>query len=599
MNVVGFSGFDRAIAFKKREMPGLQPQEYRIVQGLDAAAALVNDAGIVAACAEERFCGEKGVGKFPRAALDACLRMGGIDLAKVDHLAHAFDHEPYADAFSHSELAKRQFAQVYARAAVLDVVREHLGEGAWQDKLVTVPHHIAHAASAYFPSGFEDALILISDGMGEQDSATIAVGQGNEIQILDRISQRNSLGILYGLYTMHLGFRFNSGEYKVMGLAPYGRPDRHFQRIMDLVRLEPRGRYSIPILQMNATEIEQQTYRGTRKVMEESFGPARRPEDEITQEHKDVAAALQAVLQTTLLHTLSHFKAEVGARNLALAGGVALNCSANGVIRRSRLFSDIFVQPAAGDDGAALGAALWTFKQAGKRVVSRRMAGPFWGEEATEAEILAALQHPDLHASAAGQEARFEVRRFADVGELSSVVAGQEAAGKIVAWFQGRMEFGPRALGNRSVLADPRSAEMRTKINALVKKREEFRPFAPAVLGHRAEKYFDLREKDAHIFAHMLFVADVRPEYRELLPAVTHVDGSARVQTVFASENPRFFALLEAFERQTGLPILLNTSFNVRGQPIVRTAGEAVATFLEAGLDALVMGQHFVIARAV
>jgi carbamoyltransferase len=587
MNVVGFSGFDRAVSFKKQAFPGLAPQEYRMVQGMDAAAALVSDRGIVAAVAEERFCGEKGTNRFPKSAIESCLGIGGIRLADVETFAHAFRYDKPV-ATTPDQLEARQFDEVYSRAALVRTMQERLGDGPWADKLVLVRHHIAHAASAYFPSGFGEALVFVCDGMGEEDSATVAVASGGKFETLARVAHRNSLGVLYSLFALHLGFRFNSGEYKMMGLAPYGRAERYLSKVSDLVRLQDDGCYSIPILQMNATELERETNRGARRVLEELFGQARAPESEITQDHKDLAAAVQAVLVRTLLHTLGHFRRETKLKKLCMAGGVALNCSANGVILRSRLFDDVFVQPGAGDDGAALGAALFVHRAAADRVGSERMTLPFWGEEAREEQIASAVrgfcaQHPGTNAV-----------RFDDSQELYMQVAKRLASGKILACFQGRMEFGPRALGNRSILADPRGVEMRAKINALVKKREEFRPFAPAVLASQVDKYFEVRAKDARVFEHMLFVADVRPEYRDELPAITHVDGSARVQTVFAEHNPIFAGLLEAFQRETGMPMLLNTSFNVRGQPIVRTPEEALDTFAEARLDGLVIGQWLV-----
>ena len=314
----------------------------------------------------------------------------------------------------------------------------------------------------------------------------------------------------------------------------------------------------------------------------ERFGPARDPEGEITQQHKDIAASLQAVLQACQLHVVRHFKQETGQRNLCMAGGVALNCSANGVIRRSRLFEGMFVQPAAGDDGCAIGAALYAQRLQDKSFRPRKMGMPLWGPEFGEAELRSAL------------DGEVEFTKVDSFEELSCQIAKKLAAGQIVAWFQGRMEFGPRALGSRSILADPRDPTMRDKINSLVKKREAFRPFAPVVTQEGAAKYFDIAEGDEETYAHMLYVTPVRAAYREQLPAVTHIDGSSRVQTVFQKTNPRLWSLLKAFEQTTGLPILLNTSFNVKGQPIVCTPQEAVETFLRARLDVLVLGDYIV-----
>ncbi len=581
MHVLGISGLDRALSFRSSQFPEMERRELRITQGLDSAAALVGPRGVLGACAEERFSGQKGTERFPAKSLQAVLAKAGVGLDQVDFIAHGFSYEPFRDEFHQSEGARRQFDRVYSRAAQLEVIREHLGEGPWNEKFIQVPHHIAHAASTYLPSGIDEALIFVSDGMGETESASIALGRAGRITPLASVSHRNSLGVLYGLFTLHLGFRFNSGEYKVMGLAPYGDPKPHFNQLSELVRLQDDGFYNIPVLQLNETEIEQQTYRATLRVIEEVFGKARRPEEEITQKHMDIAAALQAVLQNSVLHTLRTFKQRTGAKNLCMAGGVALNCTANGVIQRSRLFKKMFVQPASGDDGTALGAALFVQNERDPQAARQPMSMPFWGTEETDAGMRAALDQPWL-----------SVEKFADSALLAEAAAELLASEKIVGWFQGGMEFGPRALGNRSILADPRSVGMRSRVNALVKKREDFRPFAPAVLADRAIEFFDIKEHEVEAFSHMLCVTSVHPQHRASLPAVTHCDGSARVQTVFADKTPRLHQLLQAFDRATGIPILLNTSFNVRGQPIVRTAAQAVETFREAGLDALVMGPY-------
>lgn len=587
MFVMGLSGLDRAISFREKHYPGIQWRELRITQGLDAAAALVGPQGIVGGAAEERFTGHKATERFPKCAVRALLRQAELRADQVDHIAHGFSYGPLSDLFQQPKSARELFETVYSRDAQLSVIREHLGDGPWEEKLVEVPHHLAHAASAYFPSGLDDALILVSDGMGEADSASLWMGRNGSITPVASVSHRHSLGVLYGLFTLHLGFRFNSGEYKVMGLAPYGNPRRYFNQLSELVRLQDDGFYNIPILQLNETELEQATYRTTSRAIEDLFGKGRQPEEPITQVHMDIAAALQAVLQNTTLHVLQTFKRRTGARNLCMAGGVALNCTANGVILRSRLFKRVFVQPASGDDGTALGAALYVQSAHDPRMAIRPMQMPFWGTVESDDAIRTSLDQPWL-----------DVRRFDSEAELTQVVAKLLAGGQIIGWFQGAMEFGPRALGNRSILADPRSPLMRARINALVKKREEFRPFAPAVLAHRAPDFFDIKEHEIETFAHMLFVTSVSPAYRSVLPAVTHCDGSARVQTVLPDRSPVFHRLLEAFERETGMPVLLNTSFNVRGQPIVRTADQAVKTFREAQLDALVIGPYLALRRS-
>ncbi len=370
-----------------------------------------------------------------------------------------------------------------------------------------------------------------------------------------------------------------------MGLAPYGNARRHFDRLMGLVQLKQDGTYEIPILSCNHSWKDKETYDATLRSLTEMFGRPREPESEIRQDHMDIAASLQAVLQASLLHVLRHFKKETDQTHLCMAGGVALNCSANGVIQRSRMFRKVFVQPAAGDDGTALGAALYVQRCHEPKASLARMSVPLWGPE-YDNERIGEVVEARADCCAVG---------YFSFDALVQEVTKRLAQGEIIGWFQGRMEFGPRALGNRSILADPRDSDMRSRINHLVKKREEFRPFAPAVTAETAARYFDISEGEEPTYAHMLFVTQVRKRYQHQLPAITHVDGSARVQTVQRDDNPRFWALLNAFGKVAGLPILLNTSFNVRGQPIVRTPEEAVDTFLGARLHALVMGNYIVV----
>jgi len=584
MNIIGISGVHQNVAFKAREFPGLTKRQYRINQGFDSAAALVGPGGVVAAAAEERFTREKATGDFPLRAIEYCLQAGRIELNEVDFLAHGFAYEPFQSAFQEPEYAHKQYEELYSPQVQKRHLHHYFPGVDWERKFISVPHHLAHAASAFYPSGFEESLILVSDGMGEVHSMTVAVGQGTDIKILKQTAAFHSMGILYGVFTLYLGFYMNMDEYKVMGLAPYGNPRRYFDKVMELVSLKNDGSYIVPAFAKDTTLLEKETHEGVLRLLTERFGPPREPDSEITQHHQDVAAALQAVLQACQLHVVRHFKAETGQSRLCMAGGVALNCSLNGVLRRSRLFDRMFVQPAAGDDGTALGAALFAQKLHDPGFKPRKMAVPLWGPEFGEDEIRRALdEREDCVATKADS-----------FDELCRQVAGRLAAGEVVAWFQGRMEFGPRALGSRSILADPRDPGMRDRINSLVKKREGFRPFAPVVTSEGARRYFDIAPGDEDTFAHMLYVTHVLPAYREKLPAITHVDGSARVQTVSEEHNPRLWKLLKAFEDLTGLPIVLNTSFNVKGEPIVCTPQEAINTFRNARLDVLVLGDYVV-----
>ena len=457
----------------------------------------------------------------------------------------------------------------------------------WKSKFVAVPHHLAHAASAFYQSGFDEALVMVSDGMGEVDSMTMYAVSGNKFDLLAKVPSFHSLGVLYSVFTLYFGFDFNMDEYKVMGLAPFGERRKYFAQVMDLVRLKEDGTYAIPLFGKNTTVEERETHAGVLAALAERFGPPRAPDGEMTQRFKDLAAAVQSVFQAVQLHVLRHFSLKTGLKDLCMAGGSALNCTNNGVVRRSRLFHRVFVQPAAGDDGSALGAALYVQHHREAQTPSSRIAAPLWGPAYERDEIRDTLAARD-DVQAQGYDA---------FPALAKEAAARLTQGQIIGWFQGRMEFGPRALGSRSILADPRPADMRSRVNMLIKKREGFRPFAPAVAAERASEYFELDAGDEETFAHMLFVVPVRPQFRDKLPAITHVDGTARVQTVTPATNPRFHEMLTAFGALSGVPMLLNTSFNVKGQPIVCSPTEAIDTFLSAGLDAMVLGDFIVTAK--
>jgi carbamoyltransferase len=585
MNVIGYSGLHHSVSFKQTEFPDLSAREYRIAQGFDSAAALVTSTGIQAASAEERFNEQKGTNLFPVNAINYCLQAGGLTSDQVDVVAHGFAYQPVSTAFEHNPFLKQQYNQVYAPEIQQKLLCHFFPETGWDKKLVSVPHHLAHAASAYYVSGFDESLILILDGMGETHSTTVAFGQGANINILETITAPHSLGILYGVFTLYLGFWMSFDEYKVMGLAPYGNPRRYFNKLMEFVHLRSDGTYTIPLLFGNKTTTEQETYAGTLRILEETFGPRRQPGEEITQRHKDIAAGLQTVLQAGIMHTLRYFQRETKQSNLCMAGGVALNCTANGVIKRSRMFRDIFIQPAAADDGTALGAALYVQHNVeGGNHPQHKMQMPFWGpsfgDDEIEKELLTCTDVDYVY--------------YEDFTNLVSITCQRIATGQVVAWFQGRMEYGPRALGNRSILADPRGPDTREHLNRLVKKREGFRPFAPAVTLDEAHHYFEVDEGDDALYRYMLCVAPVKKQYREQLPAVTHVDGSARVQIVSRDGNERFWHLLNAYKDTTGLPVLLNTSFNLRGQPIIRTPATALSTFVNSEIDVLVMGNFWI-----
>jgi carbamoyltransferase len=574
MNVLGISGFENAVPFKKAHWPGLDDREYRISQGHDAAAALVADGVPVAAAAEERFDRRKHSAAFPKSAACYCLSQAGLSLHDIDEIVHGFDYSPYRAIYSIDPVTARLYREVFSREALLALIERDM-PGFPPERVHHVGHHLAHAASAYFTSGWDDCLVAVVDAMGEAQGFTAFRGCGGRLEKLRESSARDSIGILYSLVTLHLGFDFNSDEYKIMGLAPYGDPGRFRAFFEQAVELRPDGSVHIPLLRMNRTRDERENYTATRRYLEDNLIAGRRPEDDIRDEHRDVAAALQECLDRAMLHQCGHLAAATGLRRLALAGGVALNCTANGRLLRSGRFDGIYVQPAAGDDGSALGAALYRASLAGP-VANVRSPVPFYGPEHRPERIEAAL------AEFAGG---IEVHRCETLDEACAAAARLIAEGRVIAWYRGRMEFGPRALGHRSILADPGHPGMRDRINAMVKMREAFRPFAPAVSLEQVHRWFDVPPMTE--LPYMITTVDVREEHRAKLPAVTHVNGSARVQTVSAADNGEFHALLRAVGRATGREMVLNTSFNVKGQPIVNTPREAVETFLGTGIEFL------------
>jgi carbamoyltransferase len=582
--VLGISGFENSIPFKKAHWPGLEEREYRISQGHDSAAVLLVDGEVVAGAAEERFSRKKHTGDFPIGAIQYCFEAAGIKASEIDEIAHGFDYGPYRAAFLLDRTSAEQYAQVFSRENLLAQVNKHL-PGFSPDKVHQVNHHLAHAASAYYTSGWDECLVVVLDGMGEAQSVTAYHAHGNQIDKLQEITAKDSIGILYSVITLHLGFDFNSDEYKIMGLAPYGDPSRYRHFFEQNIALLDNGTIKIPILRLNEQRDDRETYGATRRDLEEHLIPKRVPDSEITDDHRDVAAALQECLDKVMLHICGHFGRATGLRKLAMAGGVALNCTANGRLLQSGIFDEIYVQPAAGDDGTALGAALWRGSRNGG-VRNYRFPVPFFGPAATQAEIEAAIEQT---------KDRIEITRFANLQDACEEAAKLIKDGRVLGWYRGRMEFGPRALGHRSILADPGHAEMRDRINAMVKMREAFRPFAPAVSLEQVQDWFEV-PKGLEL-PYMIMTADVRPQFRAALPAITHVNGSARVQTVSLKDNAEFHVLLEAVGKVTGREMVLNTSFNVKGQPIVNTPREAIDTFLGTGIEYLFL-ENTLIRRA-
>jgi carbamoyltransferase len=572
----------------------------------DSAACLVVDGEVVAAGSEERFTRKKGDAAFPTRAVDYCLRHGGITLADVDFVG--FYDKPLLKferiLETYLGIAPKGFGS-FLKAGPLWIkekiyqdrtLRDSLG--GFDGELLYAEHHESHAASAFFPSPFEDAAILTMDGVGEWATTSIGVGRGSELEIVKELHWPDSLGLLYSALTYYTGFKVNSGEYKVMGLAPYGKPkyvDLIYKHLMDL---KEDGSFTLDQRYFN--------YLGgltmTSPEFDEVFGgPPREPESKLTQREMDLARSVQDVCEEVMMRMARTAHRETGLENLCMAGGVALNCVGNGKILRNGPFKNIWIQPAAGDAGGALGVAQLIWHRHCKKprtVVPGRdgMNGSYLGPEYSDAEIEQSL-------TAAG--ARFvKLPR----SELTQRVAGELAAGKIIGWMNGRMEFGPRSLGCRSILGDPRSPKMQADMNIKIKFREGFRPFAPSVLRERVSDYFELDTDSPY----MLLVAPVKQsrqipmteEQRGLwgldllnvpksdIPAITHIDYSARVQTVTSDVNPDYHALLAEFDRLTGCAVLVNTSFNVRGEPIVMTPLDAYRCFMRTHIDFLVVGTY-------
>jgi len=575
----------------------------------DSAAALLRDGEIVAAAQEERFTRKKHDPGFPKRSIEYCLQSAEIRLDDIDVVA--FYDKPFLKferlLETYVAFAPRGFESfrmaipVWLREKLFlkDLLCKELKEFApgcdWGERLRFSEHHLSHAASAFFPSPFEEAAVLTMDGVGEWATTSLAIGRGSSLEVVKEIHFPHSLGLLYSAFTFYTGFKVNSGEYKVMGLSPYGEPI-YVRKIFDhLVDLKPDGSFRLDQSYFNYCTGLTMT---SSKFHELFGGPPRSSSEPLTQHHMDLAASIQAATEEIVLRLTRSIRQETGIRNLCLAGGVALNCVANGKVLRDGNFDGLWVQPAAGDAGGALGAAFAVhhihLKQPRTATVKDKMCGSYLGPQFEQADI-------ERRLTAAG--AKFTVLNDE---ELFAVGAIALAEGKAVGWFQGRMEFGPRALGGRSILGDARSPTMQSVLNLKVKYRESFRPFAPAVLREDVADWFELDGDSPY----MLLVADVIKNRRRIMtkeeqklfgieklnvprseiPAVTHVDYSSRIQTVHRETNPRFYALLQAFKKETGCPIIVNTSFNIRGEPIVGSPEDAFRCFMGTEIELLTVG---------
>ncbi|HUL73824.1 MAG TPA: carbamoyltransferase C-terminal domain-containing protein [Vicinamibacterales bacterium] len=574
----------------------------------DVSAALVRDGELVAAVEEERFRRIKHVAGFPREAIRQCLAIAGITGRDLDHVAVSRDPRAnvarkawYAATVLPTGQLLRDRANNYRQVgAIPDTLAEALGlaPGEKRPQIHWVEHHPAHLASTFFVSPFETAAVCAIDGFGDFVSTSWAIGRGSSLEVIERTYFPHSLGMLYLAITQYLGFMKYGDEFKVMGLAPYGMPD-YVKPIRELVRLLPGGQFELDLSYfthwsggsgMTWTDGEPVLGRVFSDKLESALGPARKPNEPLTIRHEAIAASLQVVFEEATFHILNGLYEATKIPRLCLAGGCAMNSVANGKIRAKTPFTDVYIQPAAGDNGTALGAAFWVWNQVlaqpRKFVMRHAYFGPAFSREEIERSV----------AERAGEMRRrgCAVKLVEDTTALCQETARRIAEGQIVGWFQGRMEWGARALGNRSILADPRRANMREVINSKIKFREKFRPFAPSVLEDAHAEYFEGSAPDPF----MIHVYPVQRAKREVIPAVTHIDGSGRLQTVSRGTNPVYWQLLDAFRQRTGVPIVLNTSFN-ENEPIVHRPEEALDCFLRTRMDALVLGDYLITKPAV
>ena len=568
----------------------------------DVSAALVRDGKLIAAVEEERFRRIKHCAGFPTLAIAECLRIGGMSARDVDLFAVSRDPRAHLWRKALYLARRRPKATVGDRArnavrlaALPRTIASAVGldERTVRRRTRFVEHHPAHLASAAFVSPFDRAAVCAIDGFGDFVSTSWGRVEGTTLHVCDRVFFPHSLGLFYLALTQYLGFPNYGDEFKVMGLAPYGEP-RFTRELQPLVRLCERGRFELDLsyfshwsdgVQMTWDDGEPRIGRVFTPKLESLLGPARRPDEELTPTHEAIAASLQAVFEDAVMHVLQHVHRETKSANLCLAGGCAMNSVANGKIRERTSFERVFIQPAAGDNGTALGAAFHAWHTAARRSRDFVMQHGYWGPEFDDRAIAAALDARS-HDIAAQHGIR---RDWSDESALDEWTAAQIAAGRVVGWYQGRMEWGARALGNRSIVADPRRADMRDIINTRIKFRERFRPFAPSVLEESMDEYFDGAVPDPF----MLQVYPIRRDRRGQVPAITHVDGSGRLQTVSRQSNRRYWSLIDAFRRATGVPMLLNASFN-ENEPIVLRPEEALDCFLRTHMDVLVMGRQTV-----
>ena len=577
MYILGYSGIDGYLKYKNGHIVNLTLHESYVSQGMDAAAALLRNGEIIAASAEERFTGEKHTGTFPMHAIQACLDAAGIGMKDIDVVAHNFNYDQYKELFELNDYTSGLFHNALSTESQVNIFKKHFNID------VTAifeahDHHDTHAVYAFETSGYSSSLVIVADGLGEFTSISVYDASPDEMRLLKSYGPTSSLGMLYSAITDYLGFVTNSDEYKIMGMAAYGDPKPFKSFFENLVTLGDEG--SIEIHHLIPAEIksplDRETYRYFKEWLSSQVFESRNPDAQVEQVHKDFTAALQERLNEAMVHLASYWQQKTKHNNLCLAGGVALNCVANAVIARQEIFKQLYIGPASADDGTSLGSALLSAKN--RHILldhKHHMEMPFYGPEITLDPLNKIIVENNL-----------TVEEL-NTNDLLETVAREILDNKIIAWTQDNMEFGPRALGNRSILANPRDYTMRERLNTVTKQRESFRPFAPLVKEDAINDYFETIE--GVVYKHMLVNADVRPVHRDNLQAVTHHDGTARVQSVNKKDLPLIWGLLDKVEERSGIPILLNTSYNLKSMPIVCYENDALQSFIDSDLDILVI----------
>lgn len=580
MIILGYSGLFNSENYVKRANK-LRDGEEKMIQGTDSAACLLIDGKIVACAEEERFVGKKHTCEFPKNAINYCLREAGISIYDVNLFCHGFDYESCRQTYI--ELDKNLYKNVYSKEIQISKWKEEYNIELNDDNFILVDHHLAHASSAYFMSGFNKSLCCVCDGMGERNSMTMYLVENNLFSKVGQVGIKNSIGILYSVITYFLGYEFNEDEYKIMGLAAYGNPKIYREFFNKLITFKDNGKYDINWSRYGVDVSGDYFHRKKIEYLKDVLFEGRTLSE---REKSNFAASLQEITEKVFEHFLKYYREKYNIKSICMAGGVLLNCKNNGNILSSGLFEQIYIQPAAGDAGTALGAALYISNKYDINHIFKNFNDlPFYGPRYSDKDYFVSIQK---HIS------KVDFYKFSSFENTYMDAAKEINEEKVIGWFQGRMEFGPRALGARSIVANPRCKNIKQRLNSIVKFRESYRPFAPAILQEDAHIYFEFN--DSEIFKYMLATCLVKEKYRSLLIGITHEDGTARMQLV-DEQNTYFYGLLKSLKKICGNSCIVNTSFNVKGQPMICSPIIALETFLKIDMDVLYLGNYKVIKK--